>query len=80
MTQSEVEANIMALSARVQRLEDGESEALGKLEEMIYAMADSLGLEVGFGPYAVKKDVAAELIRKGVGRIGYGREEGGACD
>jgi hypothetical protein len=74
MTETEVEANIISLTARVQRLEDGESEGCAKLEEMMYALAEACGVVMGFGPFAVKKEFAEEIARKGVGRIGFAQE------
>lgn len=70
-----VELHIQSLSNRVTELEQGESQALNELKEVVFALADSLGIEIGYGPYAVKREFAEELMRKGVGRIGFKREE-----
>lgn len=69
-----VELHIQSLSNRISELEQGENGQIGELKEMLFALADSLGVDVGYGPYAVKREFAEELARKGVGRIGFKQE------
>ncbi len=69
-----VELHIQSLSNRISELEQGDNQKIGELHEMLLALADSMGIEVGYGPYAVKREYAEELSRKGVGRIGFKTE------
>lgn len=74
LTENEIELNIVNMSSRITSLEEGRDQRIDELQEILMAMADALGMEVGYGPYAVKREYADELARKGVGRIGFNRE------
>jgi hypothetical protein len=73
--EAEVAAYLSSLEAKVDRVLGEMGNSIDRIEEMLLALADAQGIELGYGPYAVSREAAEDIAKRGVGRIGFKSEE-----